>query len=193
MPFFFGRFHKEKLWYVSFLAPFLQANYDSKRFRLQPLTPPDFWSPPFLHLTLGFINEPAQESSVSLLFLCPAVLHGWEKQAWLIKDCLLYLLVISLIKKVLLLDGCCISLEKKKILCPCLSVWWICLWCTSMDSKIDLLVFVVLAPKAQIPSDMATLKIGFGTEFQCWVQGFKQMNTHASLTEQTCPFCSLPD
>lgn len=110
----FGRFHKAKLWYVSFLAPFLQANYDSRRFRLPSLTPPDFWSPPFLHLTLGFINEPAQESSVSLLFLCPAVLHGWEKQAWLIKDCLLYLLVISLIKKVLLLDGCCISLEKKK-------------------------------------------------------------------------------
>lgn len=109
----FGSFPKAKLWYVSFLVPFLQANYDSKRFRLHS-TPPDFWSPPFLHLTLGFINGLAQESSVSLLFLCPAVLHGWEKQAWLIKDCLLYLLVISLIKKVLLLDGCCVSLEKKK-------------------------------------------------------------------------------
>lgn len=113
-----GSFNKAKLWYVSFLSPFLQANYGSKRFRLHSLTPPDFWSPPFLHLTLGFINGLAQESSASLLFLCPAVLHGWVKQAWLIRACLLYLLVISLIKKVLLLDGCCVSLEKKIIPCP---------------------------------------------------------------------------
>lgn len=117
--FLFGSFNKAKLWYVSFFSPFLQANCGSKRFRLHSLAPPDFWSPPFLHLTLGFINGLAQESSAPLLFLCPAVSSSWlSKICLLIKACLLYLLVISLIKKVLLLDGCCVSLENKNIPCP---------------------------------------------------------------------------
>lgn len=66
-----------------------------------------------LHLILGFRSGHGQELCL-FSFALPTSSSWRVKQAWVIKACLFYLLiVISLTKKVLLLNECCVALENK--------------------------------------------------------------------------------
>lgn len=88
----FGCFNKAKRQWVSFLSLILQTSSDFKRFRLHSLTPPDFWSLPFLHLVLGFINGLAQ-------VLCLFAFSLPNSSSWLS--------LTSLINKILLFISPC--------------------------------------------------------------------------------------